>query len=175
MNDNKGFAVWITGIPASGKSSITRELVACLRLKGCRPAVLESDVMRAILTPEPTYSQDERDRFYLRLADLGELLLQQGIPVIFDATASRRAYRDRVRSRMVRFVEVFVNCTVDICRARDPKGIYAAASRGDASNVPGLQAAYEPPLTPEVTVYCNDSPSVNALRIIANLEGQGYI
>jgi adenylylsulfate kinase len=175
MNGKKGFAVWITGIPASGKSSITRELVARLNLEGCRPAVLESDAMRAILTPEPTYHQGERDRFYRQLADFGELLLRQGIPVIFDATANRREYRDHARSRMDQFVEVLVKCAVDICRERDPKSIYEAASRGSASNVPGVQAVYETPLTPEVTVDCSESPSVNADRIIAHLREHGYI
>jgi adenylylsulfate kinase len=175
MNEEKGFAVWITGIPASGKSSITRELVACLNRLGISPSVLESDAMRRVLTPQPSYDQDERDRFYLQLADLGTVLAHQGLPVIFDATANRRAYRDHARTRITRFVEVFVDCTIELCVARDPKGLYQAANRGIASHVPGLQAVYEPPLTPEVTVDCRDSPSVSAERIIAYLKELRYI
>jgi adenylylsulfate kinase len=175
MSGEKGFAVWITGIPASGKSSITRELVVDLNLIGISPAVLESDSLRTVLTPTPTYRQDERDRFYLQLAEVGALLARQGIPVIFDATANRRAYRDHARNLITRFVEVFVNCTVDICRSRDPKGIYAAASLGTASNVPGIHAAYENPRYPEVTLDCSENPSVSAKRILGHLKEKGYI
>jgi adenylylsulfate kinase len=175
MSGEKGFAVWITGIPASGKSSITRELVLDLNLMGISPAVLESDSLRTILTPALTYMQDERDRFYLQLAEFGALLARQGIPVLFDATANRRAYRDHARSLIARFVEVFVNCNVDICRNRDPKGIYAAASLGSASNVPGIQAAYENPQYPEVILDCIENPSVSAKMILEHLKKKGYV
>ena len=175
MTGKQGFAVWITGMPASGKSSITRELVARLNRAEIYPAVLESDAMRTVLTPEPAYDRDDRDRFYLHLAGIGALLVRQGIPVIFDATANRRAYRDHARTQIACFVEVFVNCTVDVCRHRDPKGIYAAAARGAASNVPGMQTAYEIPLRPEVTVDCTEVPSVNAETIFSSLKEYGYI
>jgi len=169
MNGKEGFAVWITGIPASGKSAITRELVARMNSQGLSAAVLESDALRTILTPEPTFSSNERDHFYLQMALLGAMLARQGIPVIFDATANRRAYRDHARTLIPCFVEVFVSCTVDICRERDPKGIYAAAARGAASNVPGMQAVYEPPLDPEVTVDCREAPFINAEKIFTRI------
>lgn len=175
MNKGEGFAVWITGIPASGKSSITRELVARMNSQGLSAAVLESDILRVVLTPEPTFGRSERDRFYLQMAQLGAMLVRQGIPVIFDATANRRAYRDHARSLIPRFIEVFVNCALDICRKRDPKGIYAAAARGAVSNVPGIQAVYEPPLVPEVTVDCSETPAVNAETIFTRLISLHYI
>jgi adenylylsulfate kinase len=175
MNGREGFAVWITGIPASGKSAIRRELVACMRSEGLTAAVLESDALRTVLTPEPAFDRDERDRFYRQMAQIGAMLARQGIPVIFDATANRRAYRDLARTLIPRFAEVFVNCTVDICRERDPKGLYAAAARGAASNLPGVQAVYEPPLDPEVTVDCRESPSISAAAIFKQLRDLRYI
>jgi len=175
MNEVKGFAVWITGLPASGKSSITGELVSRLNREGISPVVLESDAMRRVLTPEPTYALDERDRFYLQLSELGAMLVRQGMPVIFDATANRQAYRDHARTRIMRFIEVFVDCTVELCRDRDPKGIYQAASQGTAWNVPGLHAVYETPPSPEVAVDCRQSPSVSAERIFAYLKEHCYI
>ncbi len=108
MKGKQGFAVWITGIPASGKSSITRELVGKLNEQGVLPAVLGSDALRSILTPEPTYSPEERDRFYRQMAQIGEMLCREGIPVIFDATANRREYRNHARSRINSFSEVLV-------------------------------------------------------------------
>jgi adenylylsulfate kinase len=175
MSSREGFAIWITGLPGSGKSTITRELTALLAAEGVRPAVLESDAMRTALTPEPTYQKDERDRFYLQLAEIGRLLVGQGIPVILDATANRRAYRDQGRERIGRFIEVFVRCPLDLCRSRDPKGLYAAADRGAATNVPGVQAAYEEPLNAEVTVDCREAPADNAAIIMAVLKVRCWI
>jgi adenylylsulfate kinase len=175
MSGQRAFAVWMTGLPASGKSVITRELVDRLGKIGIDPVVLESDVMRNILTPQATYLPEERDRFYLQMAQIGALLVGQGRSVIFDATANRQIYRDRARSLIVRFIEVFVQCPLEICKSRDPKGIYSAAAKGTAENVPGIQAAYEHPQIPEVTVDCRELPVNNAETIIAHLKHCHYI
>ena len=169
MNSKQGFAVWITGIPSSGKSSITRELARKLNELGVFPAVLESDVLRSILTPEPTYDPEERDRFHLQMAQIGEMLCREGIPVIFDATANRRKYRDHARSRISSFIEVLVECPLELCHKRDPKGIYAAANLGKAMNVPGFQAPFEPPREPDVVVDGRESPRDSAYAIVKRL------
>jgi adenylylsulfate kinase len=165
----------MTGLPASGKSVITHELVDRLGKEGIVPVVLESDVIRNILTPQATYLPEERDRFYLQMAQIGALLVSQGRSVIFDATANRRIYRDRARSLIVHFTEVFVQCPLEVCKSRDPKGIYSAAAKGTAENVPGIQTAYEPPQNPEVTVDCRELPVNNAETIIAHLKYYHYI
>lgn len=166
---SQGFGVWITGIPASGKSSIARALVAKLRDRGVSSVVLESDEMRRILTPEPGYGPEERDRFYRALALLGEMITKNGVNVIFDATANRRRYRDEARSRIPIFMEVYVACPLTVCVKRDPKGIYARAASGEASTVPGLQDVYEPPAAPEATVDGQQPPDESAEAIIEKL------
>lgn len=170
MNIEQGFGIWITGLPSSGKSSVTRELVKKLEAQGTRFVVLESDEMRKILTPEPTYSPEERDWFYRTLALLGALLTRSGVNVVFDATANKRAYRDHARALIQRFIEVYVDCPIEICRKRDPKGIYARASSGRATGVPGVQASYEPPLRPELTVDGQASPETGAKAIVNKLK-----
>ncbi|OGW54814.1 MAG: hypothetical protein A2Z46_04110 [Nitrospirae bacterium RBG_19FT_COMBO_55_12] len=170
MNIEQGFGIWITGLPSSGKSSVTRELVKKLEAQGTRVVVLESDEMRKILTPEPTYSPEERDWFYRTLALLGALLTRSGVNVVFDATANKRAYRDHARALIQRFIEVYVDCPIEICRKRDPKGIYARASSGRATGVPGVQASYEPPLRPELTVDGQASPETGAKAIVNKLK-----
>jgi adenylylsulfate kinase len=175
MNTEQGFAVWITGIPSSGKSSITRELVNKLKARGVHVVVLESDEMRKILTPEPTYGPEERDWFYHTLALLGELLTRSGMNVVFDATANKRAYRDHARSLMQRFIEVYVECPIEICRKRDPKGIYAKAASGKATEVPGIQASYEPPLRPELTIDGQAPPAAGAETIVDKLRKLQYV
>jgi len=175
MISPEGFALWITGLPSSGKSAIAREVRALLAGEGVRAVVLESDEMRTILTPAATYEPEERQRFYHQLTALGELLTRQGCAVIFDATANRRAFRDQARSCIGRFMEVFVRCPLEVCRERDPKGIYARAAAGQASTVPGLQEEYESPLSPEVIVDCRRDPQENAAAIHAKIKEFRYL
>lgn len=175
MNAIQPFSLWITGLPASGKSTLTRELVARLRDLGIYPVVLESDTLRTILTPEPTYSDMERDRFYRQMVQLGKLIAGSGVPVVFDATAHVQRYRDLARSLLPRFAEVFLNTPLDTCRNRDPKGIYAAATTGLASTVPGVQTPYEPPVSPELELSGLETALNNASRIIKYLRDFRYI
>lgn len=170
------FAVWLTGLPASGKSAIARELLRQLQARGIDCAVLESDALRALITPRPKYDEAERGLFYAALAHLGEFLVQRGVPVVLDATANRRAYRDAARQGIARFAEVFVDCPLEVCEARDPKGLYRRAREGQSSTLPGAQAAYEPPLQPELVVHSDlVSPSEASQEIVAWLEQQGWI
>jgi len=170
MTRKRGFAIWLTGLPASGKSSITRELVKKLGERGISAVVLESDEMRKILTPEPGYSDKERDVFYRSLALIGELIIRSGMNVIFDATANKRVYRKYARTLIPRFAEVQVTCPLDVCIKRDPKGIFGRAAAGTIGTVPGLQASYEPSLNPEVTVDCRISPEASADVILHDLK-----
>ncbi len=175
MNERQGFAVWLTGMPASGKSSIARELVKKIRGLGASVVVLESDEMRKILTPDATYSEEERNRFYRDLVLIGGMITRNGINAIFDATANRRAYRDHARSLIPKFIEVFVRCPLDVCMKRDPKGIYGRAAAGQAATVPGIQSPYEPPLHPEITVDGQDSPDRSADVVLEKLKRLLYI
>lgn len=170
------FAVWITGRPASGKSTIAAALAAALRARNVDVEVIESDALRRAVTPRPTYTDEEREIFYAAMAVMGERLAKHGVAVIFDATAHRRAWRDRARQSIARFAEVYVDCAEDVCRARDPKGIYRKAREGLATSVPGVQVPYEPPARPEVTVQGDGmAPDDAASRVIAYLIDRGWI
>jgi adenylylsulfate kinase len=172
----KSFAVWLTGMPSSGKSTIARALLAALQARGLKPALLESDVLRTQLTPKPTYDDAERALFYASLVHLGEFLSSAGIPVVIDATANRRDYRERARERIERFAEVFVDSPIEVCRARDVKGLYRAAMEGKSSTLPGAQAAYEPPEKPELVVRGDaGTPEGSAALIIALLERRKWL
>jgi adenylylsulfate kinase len=95
--------------------------------------------------------------------------------VIFDATANRRAYRAAARTAIERFVEVYVDCPLDVCVTRDPKGIYHKARSGEAVTVPGLQASYEVPQHPDVVVSGSGDATRAALAIMRTLEARGYL
>lgn len=114
--------------------------------------VLESDVLRRVLTPRPTYTDEERETFYHAVVYIGSLLTSNGVNVVFDATANRRRWRDEARREIPRFMEVHVDTPLEVCMDRDPKGIYRKAGRGQARTVPGAQEAYEPPTRPELRI-----------------------
>src|SRR5678810_636823 len=121
MNRPQAFAIWITGLPASGKSTIVFALRPQLKALGLTVDVLESDAVRRLLTPQATYSLEERDLFYRALAFTGQRLVEHGVTVVFDATASRQNYRDLARSMIPRFLEVAVECPLEVCMQRDRK------------------------------------------------------
>jgi adenylylsulfate kinase len=175
-NDHGAFGIWVTGLPASGKSTLTTAVKEQLRARGVDIAVLESDILRKTFTPNPRYDEEERNTFYQQIADVGALLTVQGVPVIFDATANRRTYRERARRQIRRFLEIYVDCPLPTCMARDPKGVYRQAQGNPAAKVPGLQTTYEPPETPDLVVKCEDeSPEAAARRVVALLVEKGYI
>jgi adenylylsulfate kinase len=114
--------------------------------------LLDSDELRKVLTPQPSYSAAERDWFYDVLVFLAELLANNGVNVIIAATAAQRAYRDRARERLSRFAEVYVDAPAEVCAQRDPKGLWQKVESGAISDLPGADLPYEPPLQPEAHV-----------------------
>ena len=172
----EGFAVWLTGIPSSGKSTIARRLASKLREAGLDVEVLESDEVRKRLTPRPTYSEEERDAFYSALTYVGELLVKHGVNVVFDATAHKRAYRDEARRRIKKFVEVYVKCPLKEAMRRDVKGLYRKALAGEITTLPGLQVPFEEPLKPEVEVDTSKLSLEEAVEaVVRKLREHGYL
>ena len=162
------FAIWMTGLPASGKSTITALVKPQLERLGLSVEVLESDEVRRLLTPGASYSQEERDVFYRALAFTGSRLVAHGVTVMFDATASRRSYREFARGLIPRFAEIAVECPLAVCMQRDKKGTYRKGRHGESTTVPGLQAPYEAPLSPDLTIDTTAvSPSDAAGQVVA--------
>lgn len=159
MATRAGFAVWFTGLPASGKSTLARGVQQRLAARGIATQLLDSDEVRARLLPEPTYSDSERDWFYDLIVFLADLLTRNGVNVLIAATGQKRAYRDAARATIGNFCEVFVDCPPEICRFRDPKGLWEKAERGEIKNLPGMDAAYEAPLHAEAVIH-NDQLAV---------------
>lgn len=147
-----GAVAWITGLPASGKSTFAASLRARLRAGGRAAVVLDGDAVRGALVPSPGYDEAGRAAFYEALGNLALALAggDAALAVIVAATAHRRAFRDRVRARAARFVEVLVDTPADVCAARDPRGLWARARAGSAPGLPGAGVAYERPAAPEV-------------------------
>ncbi len=166
------WAVWITGLPGSGKTTIAREVAN--RLKDHKLRVLQLDEIRAVVTPRPRYTEEERDIVYAFLAYTAKVLTECGINVIIDATANRRRYRQLARSLIPCFAEVYVSCSLDTCMQREaerraefaPKGIYQKAKTQGAA-VPGVNVDYEATEHPEVTIDSERTTPTHAAEIIS--------
>jgi len=170
-----GFAIWLTGLPSSGKTTIAKALKNLLLDRDIPVQVLDSDDLRQKLTPHPTYSSEERTWFYDMVTFLAELLTGNGVNVIIAATGSRRAYRQTARARIERFAEVYVDCSPDVCRARDSKGLWKKADKGEIGFLPGVGEPFEPPESPEIRVdTAGLSIEVVALTILDELDKKGF-
>jgi adenylylsulfate kinase len=171
-----GFAIWLTGLPSSGKTTLAHILSHLLAERGIAVQLLDSDDLRRRLTPNPTYSDEERNWFYNMVAFLAGLLTDNGVNVLIAATAPRRAYREAARDRIARFAEVYVACSPAVCQARDPKGLWAQADRGEIATLPGVGVPYEPPENPEVRVdTAHLSIEEAARRILDQLDERAFL
>jgi adenylylsulfate kinase len=160
------WAVWFTGLPGSGKTTVARATERALAARGVRARVLELDEIRRVLTPEPKYTEEERAVVYAALAYMAKLLTDEGVNVIIDATGNLRKYRDKAYVLIGNFGEIYIRCPMEVCMAREagrtaqftPKGIYRKGKTGRSATVPGLNVPYEPPLKPIVTIDCETPP-----------------
>ena len=148
--------VWFTGLPSSGKSRLARRVQAHLNRERMPCCLLDGDRVRSLLHPQPGYSSAERDDFYLTLGGLALELAQQGLIVLVPATANLKLYRERIRTQASRFIEVWMTATLDECRLRDAKRLYAQFAVGQAHGVPGEDTIYEAPEFAEVTATGGD-------------------
>jgi adenylylsulfate kinase len=144
-----GMVIWFVGLPASGKSTLAQRFRARLVARNAPVIVLDGDVVRTILGAHD-YSDSNRDELYRILAELAAMLAAQDVVVLVAATAPKRAHRAHARGLGGAFVEVWVRASIAECRARDYKGLYAAADRGEIVTLPGVGTEFERPIAPEV-------------------------
>lgn len=176
MAEPQGFTVWLTGIQAAGKTTLAQAVERELRARGLRVENLDGDEVRKAISPNLGYTEEARDENTRRLAWLAQLLSRNGVAVLVAAVSPRRHHRDRARAMNPRFVEVFVKASIPTVEARDPKGLYAKARRGEVTDLAGIHQPYEAPLACEV-VCDTDRERVEACtaRILGALEAKGYV
>ncbi|MDM7935359.1 MAG: adenylyl-sulfate kinase [Methanothrix sp.] len=153
------WVVWFTGLPGCGKTTIAHLVRERLSERGIRSRILQLDEIRRVVTPNPSYTEEEREIVYASLAYMAKLLAEEGVNVMIDATANRRRYRELARGLVPSFAEIYIRAPLDVCIEREaqrraefsPKGIYRRAEREGAA-VPGVGVAYEEPKSPEIEV-----------------------
>ncbi len=144
--------LWLTGLPAAGKSTIANALEKRLFAAGHHTYLLDGDDIRLGLNKDLGFSETDRNENIRRVSEVARLLVDAGLIVIVSFISPYRAQRDRARSLFgpMEFLEIFVDTPLRECERRDPKGLYAKARRGELKNFTGIDSPYEPPDSPEV-------------------------
>jgi adenylylsulfate kinase len=176
----QGFTLWFTGLSGAGKTTLTNELVPQLKAQGLNIEVLDGDEVRTNLSKGLGFSKEDRDTNIRRIGYVARLLSRNDVGVIAAAISPYRAIRDEVRASIeaegAKFVEVYVQASLDTLVARDVKGLYKKALAGEIKEFTGVSDPYEAPLQPEVVVS-SDTETVeeSAAKILAKLAELGLI
>jgi sulfate adenylyltransferase len=174
----RGVCVWFTGLSGSGKSSTAEVLIRLLWDQGREVTVLDGDVVRTHLSRELGFSREDRDINVRRIGFVASEVVRHGGTVVAAVISPYRSTREDVR-RMVgtdHFFEVYVDTPLEVCEARDVKGLYAKARAGEIMGFTGINDPYEPPLEPELTLHTIDTTTeANARLVLEELESRGYL
>ena len=169
MGCDKGFVIWLTGLPAAGKTTLAKALKEELQKAGKRVELLDGDEVRKWLSPEAGFTKEDRERHLMRVAYVSRLLARNGVVVIASFVSPYREVRKRIREvveRDAEFIEVYVKCPLEVAMERDPKGLYKRALAGEIKNFTGIDDPYEEPLEPEVVVNSEKLSIAEEVKII---------
>ncbi len=178
MKGHSSAIVWLTGLPASGKTTIARELEKRLYENGVHTYVLDGDNMRHGLNKDLGFSKDERKENIRRVAEVANLFCDAGILTICSFVSPYGDDRQYAKGLVdeSEFIEVFVKCPLEVCLERDPKSMYKKAVSGNMKSFTGIDDPYEHPESPDITIESdklNLKESVD--RIIEYLDSKGII
>ena len=176
--DQKGLTIWLTGLSGSGKSTIAVELEHALIQNKHQAYILDGDNIRHGLNKNLGFSPEDRTENIRRIGEVAKLFTEANIITIAAFVSPYREDRDNVRKLLDygKFVEVYVKCSLEVCEARDTKGLYKKARAGEVKDFTGISAPYEEPLDPELTVDSSKLSVEESTREILNyLEEKGYV
>jgi len=175
-DEQKGAALWFTGLPCSGKSAIADRLAAILKDKGYRVERLDGDIVRQDLTRDLGFSKEDRDENIRRVTFVTKLLARNGVFVLTSFISPYREMRDRARSQVENFMEIFVKTSLETCIKRDIKGMYKKAQAGQIKEFTGVSDPYEEPLRPELVVETdNESLEASTEKVLRRMADLGYL
>lgn len=170
--------IWLTGLSGSGKSTIARACEERLFARGCHTVLLDGDNLCHGLNGDLGFTSQDRTENVRRVGEVARLFFEQGTLTLCTFVSPTQKDRDRVRALLPegRFLEIHVNCPLEVCRERDPKGLYKRAENGTLPHFSGLTASHEPPSTPELVLHSDvDSVQTCVDRIVQMLEAKGLL
>ncbi len=174
----QGACVWFTGLSGAGKSTTAEALTAFLQERGCQVTLLDGDAARARLSGDLGFSREDRDANVLRIGRAASEVVWDGGVAVCATISPYARTRETVRHMIGahRFVEVYVNTPLEVCEARDPKGLYARARRGEIADFTGIDDPYETPACPDVELETAlHSAQDNALTVLEALRARGLV
>jgi bifunctional enzyme CysN/CysC len=177
-NGHRAVVLWLTGLSGSGKSTIGRQLERALFEAGCQTMLLDGDQLRHGLSGDLGFEANDRRENIRRAAEVARLFYEQGSIVICTFVSPFAADRERARKLIPGngFLEIFVDCDMDECRRRDPKGLYAKAERGEIPNFTGISSEYEPPTKPDLTLDTSEYSVAQSVEfILSELRKRGVV
>jgi adenylyl-sulfate kinase len=173
---HQGFTLWFTGLSGAGKSTIAGIIEKRLREAGAKVEVLDGDVVRENLSKGLGFSKEDRDTNIRRIGFVCELLARNGVIAIVAAISPYRAVRDELRSRIQNFVEIYVECPLEVVAGRDVKGLYKKAKAGEIGQFTGISDPYEAPANPEIVLHSDcENPDQSADKVWTRLKDLGLI
>jgi len=171
-----GCTLWFTGMSGSGKSTLSALVAERLRSLGARVEVIDGDIVRTRLCKGLGFSKDDREENISRIGFVCELLSRHGVIAIAAAISPYRACREELRSRIPNFIEVYMQCPVEVLVERDVKGLYKRALAGEIPHFTGISDPYEAPAAPEVTIDSSkDTLEYSLASILRLLEARGIV
>ena len=174
----RGATVWLTGLSASGKSTVARLVDQALHQRGKHSCVLDGDNIRFGLNNNLGFAPQDRAENIRRIGEVAKLFAQTGTIALTAFISPYRGDRDRNRAINAEgdFIEVFLDCALDVCEKRDPRGLYAKARAGHIPEFTGVSAPYEAPKSPEIVLHTDREDEVgSAAQVVAYLEENGYL
>jgi len=176
MLRHEGFTLWFTGLPGAGKTTVSQLVWRRLRERGARAELLDGEVIRTNLSKGLGFSKEDRDTHIRRIGFVCDLLSRNGVIAIAAAISPYREIRDEIRRAVVRFIEVYVDCRLEVLVARDAKGHYGKALAGEIPHFTGVSDPYEPPLSPEVVLHTDrETPEESADKVWRKLGELGLV
>ncbi len=174
--ERPGVTLWFTGLPCSGKSTVSKLVYEQVRSRGVKAELLDGDVVRQNLTKGLGFSREDRDENIRRIGFVCHLLTRNGVIAIGAAISPYRTTRDEVRRLTGSFLEVYVNCPLEVCKQRDVKGMYKKALAGQLPQFTGVSDPYEEPLNPELVLFTHqETPEESARKVLERLMKSGYL
>ncbi|MBM7570467.1 adenylyl-sulfate kinase [Aquibacillus albus] len=178
MNNHKSAVLWFTGLSGSGKSTVSVELEKKLYELGVHTYRLDGDNVRHGLNNNLGFSPEDRTENIRRIGEVSKLMVDAGLLTLSAFISPYREDRDKVRQILDEdeFIEIFVKASVETCEGRDPKGLYKKARAGEIKGFTGIDAPYEEPLNPELTINTDEQTVEESVSAIVHyLRDKGYL
>ncbi len=173
---DKGFCLWFTGLPCSGKTTIAKKLVPLLKERGLNTERLDGDVVRQSLTRDLGFSKEDRDKNIERITFVAKLLSRNDVATLVSFVSPYRQARNTAREQCTNMIEVFVKASPEECAKRDVKGMWAKALSGEIKGFTGVDDPYEEPEKPEILIDTdNESVDESTQKVLAYLEDKGFV